>query len=42
MVLQRTDGTNVAVLVNGRRDASLEADNEALKKNIETALDEKK
>jgi CubicO group peptidase (beta-lactamase class C family) len=42
MVLQRADGTNVAVLINGRRDASLETDNEALKKNIEKALDEKK
>jgi CubicO group peptidase (beta-lactamase class C family) len=42
LVLQRNDGTNVAVLINGRRDASLETDNEALKKNIERALDEKK
>ncbi len=42
MVLQRADGTNVAVLINGRRDRSSDTDNEALKKNIERALDEKK
>ena len=42
LVLQRSDGTNVAVLINGRRDSKLETDNEALKKNIERALDQKK
>jgi CubicO group peptidase (beta-lactamase class C family) len=42
LVLQRNDGINVAVLINGRRDSKAETDNEALKKNIERALDEMK
>lgn len=40
MMLQRRDGFNVAVLINGRRDASFGADNEAMSKAVEAALDE--
>jgi N-acyl-D-amino-acid deacylase len=39
LVLQRPDGCNVAVLLNGRREKHYEADNRALEKAVETALE---
>lgn len=39
MVRQRTDGYNIAVLLNGRRDESFRDDNNALKSAIDAAID---
>lgn len=39
MVRQRTDGINVAILMNGRREQDHKEDNETLKKSIDEALD---
>lgn len=40
LVLQRTDGIDVAVLMNHRRNAFLQADNSALLKAVDAAIDE--
>jgi N-acyl-D-amino-acid deacylase len=39
MAHQRPDGYNAVVLLNGRRDRQIEADNETLKKIVDEALD---
>lgn len=39
MVRQRTDGHNIAVLLNGRRDESYKDDNNSLKSVIDAAID---
>lgn len=40
MVRQRTDGHNIAVLLNGRRDESFRDDNNTLKSVIDAAIDD--
>jgi N-acyl-D-amino-acid deacylase len=39
MVMQRPDGIDVAVLLNGRRDASFTEDNDTLRKAVTAAID---